>query len=979
MLDSAGSSRATALDGRIGGAVGGAASWDSDSMSMGFSASFDRVEMALYGSGDERPRIVALCAEPGSGRHDAMAWVAEQAPRHGYTCLKRTLHGLSPVSAADRVARAVRQVSTSEVPLLLEVEEFPAADEDIVARVARALRRAAHAGSPVLLSVAPEARQLVESLPEAVVLTASDLSVRAARTSPDTAARRFMRLTHGIPSLARTLDVRALQAEGTDAAPGVAYYDALSALARAAVRTALPDEERRVRLAMLLIGAGSVEELKGVAGDAAAEVLEELVDVAPLFGVCDRARAFDCLTAVSTDALAACLQRLEPTLALFPDVARGSLEVLLDRGELGRAALVGELPECADALDRVLERGCDLLDAGEIALARKAASAVPSSAASSAVLAGVRALSSKRARRPFDAPEGDASPNGRAARLLVDARRILQGHPSAVPEGMAAESELERRLLAHRGACDLLLQGRNAAAMRLVISVAHDRAGASVSSELLDLDLEVARLLSGEASVSSPAEDAAAYPLIAGGAVPGFAGYLAIARLMRAVAGGGGDPREAEALAASAERSGEVLLQIVALIAGCVFDLRGQAATRARVRALLAASLATGRGLGYLERVARLLAGVSSYLMGERGELPPLCGGDDLGAVGALVVEAMRSEDSALVASEVTDRAPWDALWLLAVVWRGLGELSELVDQRMPATWRRALVALVGEGQAGPSPGGSQAPREVAEDPGLTAPPIEISLLGGFTVRVRGVRVPDWKLERRNARSMLEYMVLERGSSLKRFRLVDQVWPDCDYVTGFNRAYQATTTLRKAIAEIDPTVDPFVTSRSSKEVTLDMGLVACDVDEFRRVAREASDSESDEEALRLARRAEQLYEGDLYLPPVDATGYIAVVRAELRSLFSDAMVAGATAALRLGHARTAVRLAHNALITNDLREDAMAVLVRALRESGRSREAARRYEAFVARLENGGAEGPSPELAEAIGGLDVAAGTPSRG
>ena len=169
-------------------------------------------------------------------------------------------------------------------------------------------------------------------------------------------------------------------------------------------------------------------------------------------------------------------------------------------------------------------------------------------------------------------------------------------------------------------------------------------------------------------------------------------------------------------------------------------------------------------------------------------------------------------------------------------------------------------------------------------------------------------------------------------------------------------------------------LDPFVTSRSGREITLDMGLVACDVDEFRRVAREASDGDRDEEALLLARRAESLYQGDLCVPPVDATGYVAATRAELRDLYADAMVAGAAAALRLGHERTSARLAHNALIANELREDAMAVLVRALRESGRSREAERRYAAFSARLSGRGTGPSSRALEDAARGLGEGAG-----
>ena len=236
---------------------------------------------------------------------------------------------------------------------------------------------------------------------------------------------------------------------------------------------------------------------------------------------------------------------------------------------------------------------------------------------------------------------------------------------------------------------------------------------------------------------------------------------------------------------------------------------------------------------------------------------------------------------------------------------------------------------------------------------------------------MRGTRIPDWKLERRNAKAVLEFLVLQHGGSTKRFKLVEQVWPGSDYVTGYNKAYQATSLLRAAIAEIEPDLDPFVTTRSSSEISLDMGMVQCDVDAFRILAKEASDAVDSARALAMARRAERIYGGDLYMPALDSLGFIASMRRELKGLYADAMVAGADAALRQGQERTAARLASNALSADDLREDAVVILVQALAATGRDVEAERRFRSYRNRLKRAGGRAPSERLVELMDSLSA--------
>lgn len=916
--------------------------------------SCERVAHALLGAGGEACHLVALRAEPGSGRRETLDRVVELVERSGRTVLRRDLRDNSPEAALDRIQRVARTSVAKSQGIVVCLDEMPVVDEDVAERIAVALRKMWRGGVSVVFSLDPEACLLLDLLPQCTVLSFMDFRVRRVTGVSRQRELTCLRLSRGIPRLVRALLSQEF-GPGDDCPLTPAYYDALALLARLSVRVTLSDEERAVRLAMLILGRGTADELARVVGRDVREVMAGIVADAPLFGVGDDLTTFDCLTSLSVASLAACLRRLEASCALFPDLVASCLRVLVDRGELKRAALLASLPEAVAAYDAILGRGADFLDIGEVALVRRVARmADVSDPAGRALLCAASAIGSRE--EIIEVNEG----LGETALLFADARRLLLGLPPLVLDTQGATDDLARRLWAHRVAGDLMASGRFSEAMRQVVATPREEGHPSVSSALLGVDLELARVMCGEPTELTVEDDARAARAFDGTAVPGLVDGAAMVRLVESVLAGDGDAAQAESLAGRAERAGETLVRIVALLAGSVIDLRRSAAARAHVRASIASSLARETGLTYLGRVAELFGWLARLRMGEStGPQIGSFAGDDLGAVCELIVSAVSGSPASPAAAQ---EVPWDALWLLRVVCRGLGELSELVEGALPATWRRALAA-----QADSVLPQSDAFETTDARGGVECgAPIRICLLGGFSMYVRGVRVPDWKLEQRSATSMLEYMVLANGARAKRYALVEQVWPDCDYVTGLNRVYQATSLLRQAIADIDRTLDPFVTNRASHEMSLDMSVVTCDVDEFRTVARSASDADDDERALELARRTEALYAGDLYLPPADATGFVAAMRDELRLLYSDAMAAGADAALQLGRMRTAARLARSALEADRLREDAVATLIRALRASGRQGEAEKCYREFVRHLAEEGVA-PSAWLTSAAG------------
>lgn len=954
---------------RAGGDAPRAERFDEKEQTRKGSAPCERVSMVFFEpDGSLAARLVGICAEPGMGSAEVITGVLAEAARRGAQVMRYSFSEATPESASRTLTRLARTLATGARPLALGLDGLPPSDESCVLRQARALRKMWASGISVIFSLYPEAHQLLEQLPECAEVPSSLLLAQAdARGGACGGESAALRLSRGIPVLSRTLEVSADLGLAVTA-PSPEYYDALGSLMEGSLRPTLSDEERRLRLALLLLGKGVRGDLDRVLGTVSDELLDIIRESTPLFGVSRDLARFNCLTAVAHGVLAVCLRRIVSTCTLFPELPASCMELLIDRGELERAAALATLPECAPALTKVIERGAEFIDIGETALVLYAAEhaegphVVPAERLSTVA----RALSGPGASVDVCPREG-ASERGDALSLLMDARRLMRGAAPLVRPGSSVRGRLEGKLATHLGACLLMERGAFSTALTMLVGSTDEGERGGLSGALLVIDREVARLLTGGRVRDVASTTRRAEEFVHRRPFKGLRGYVTVLRLLRALFSEGRDAlAELDGLATRYERASDTLVQTVALMCGAVADLRGGAPARAKIRAALAETLARGMELDYLRRVAECLEGVAAARSGEGFELGQEAQEDDLGHVCALVGQVSLFEDEVSQLASVPERVPWDALWLIRVLCTGMGAFSLALIEAMPPAWRRAASANGPLRPYAPPRVSAPVPEE-AGDAGRERRPIELRLLGGFSLSVHGVCISDWKLERRNAKSMLEYLVL-RGGSAKRYQLVDQMWPDSDYAMGFSRAYQTTSVLRTAVSEIDPGLCLVSANRTSGEVAVDMGNINCDVDAFRAAAREAVDGRDDERKLEFARRAERLYAGDLYVPTVDSTGFIASLRKVLRSLYADAMVEGSASALRLGHERTAARLAENAMAANELREDANAVLVRALRACGRPAEAERRLRSFEARQHRSVGDpslrrlpGPAPE------------------
>jgi len=934
---------------------------------------------ALVDYEDGCQTIFALVAEPGMGRTSVIEGIIDHAKSEGYKTHLVSLEGWSSEDAATKIVRLARDAAHGRTSshVMVAIDDIPPADETVVRREARAIRRMAASGCIVVLSMVPEAEQLLEPIGAYCRIATRDLLfVERADAGLRAAPFPVIELTHGIPALVSAFRPgRGDSLVGSDGVP-TSYYDALVRLVRGSLRPTLMSEEIDARLAMLLLGRGSLDDLMRVLGRGALEIIEDLDGRAPLFGVSISERGFSCAGMSGPYALSACNEPLEAFCRERPRVAINAADVLASRGAFARAATVCVMAHDPGALAVARRWGTEMLDAGQAnlvaeVLASEGERGDQQSARRDMLVSALSAVQDRHANLPMSS-EGlgedgfDREPSN--SLLMCMARMALQGTRPTLTDELLASASLDD-LGFHLKVFGLMCDGRADIAFRMLVTHAAPQEEQTLSSALLALDYEAARLLMCEAPAPESESIATSIEMVNAREVGGFRGLARSVYAMELAMRGApsmADLVEVERLAVATESSGEALLQVVALLAGATLDLRTGYATRAHVRASLAESVAEGLDYAYVRQIAHVISCVARFELGEpvlSKELDEIVDPRenlDLAVVAAVLACAMTGDakDDVRCGAFITDRGyvPRGALWILVMLTNGVGRLSKLLEAAMPVQWRRAVSVAHGNVEEETPPESTdegEGVQPVIPDRGVQAPDssVMVSLLGGFSVCVGGQEMSEGRLDYRKAKSMLEFLLLCRRHSAQRFQIVEQLWPGTDYRAGLDRVYQATATVRAAFSEMSSKkVDPFITSKAAKSMTVNSAVVRCDVDDFRNTARSALASNDEERVVELARRADELYTGPLYIPPADSSGYVIACRSELCRLHADAMVAGAEAAYRLGRNHAAARFSEVALASDGLREDAIIVLVRALRASGRAIEAERRYKAYARQL-----------------------------
>lgn len=931
----------------------------------------------LAAEGNDVGHVVLVCAEPDMGKTSVMNEVLAGVEGRGGKTKLVSLSGFRADRGVSRIVAVCRQMShyiDGTHLVAVGFDDFPGADESDIQRAVRAIRKFELSGGNVIVCLAPEAEALADELSDAYTYTATDLRLSGrvvanrAHLNPDV----YERLTHGIPRLGRVL---LLDSEGfkddRDADPR--YLSALGEVTEHTLRRSLIWEERWARFAMVLLGSGSIDDLRFVLGDIDTSLWESIARDVPYFGIDPVREVFDCVGVTSCDCLRSVLLRLRPIAGNSPSVTVRSMELLMRRGDFRRASVVGLMCAPRERAAMVLAHAAEFIDVGSRGMVEDAISY----AAEMGVLDHVRearlALSClldigrdyERLRKDTDMRS--ISPTvglfvefrdrlGNSGLASADTTRSAHKHANSV--GMC------RSLSEVLSGLALMRELRFEEAYSYLMSAPGRRSEPTVSSCLVWCEYFISMGMSGNAPTE---EDLSGYD-----AAVRFAGESGIPLLcqvlqsapaaVRILAAGEDQPHVVESCAQKAALADIPFVQEMFLLASGVADLRGDTCARAFVRFQRVLDLSRQSGDSYIQGVAHILLCATKRVLGERvttdevlsKRMPPR-----VSAVARALAAVIEGSDSARL--EVMGRTrmnacPGGSAWLVHVLASDFGDLSMRFKMVVPRPWldeAHMLAIVAGELNDEVRPHNSGLMLVDAHDGAYR---VDLALFGGFHVMVNGTPLSDTRIERRRAKCLLALLAVLPEHTARRYEIMETVWPDLDYHDARQRVYEATSVLRAELTtRLGIKGSPIVSSRGAGTLGLDPSCVHCDIDDFERLAKSLMSNSRlrPSDVVNGCARLERLYKGDVYVPLVDGAGMIARRREELKNLYADVLVYASQQALALGRTETAAHFAQTACRVEPIREDAEACLIRALAGAGRQLDAEASYRAFVERVAQG--------------------------
>lgn len=938
---------------------------------------------------------VVLCAEPGMGKSSLMAQAAVCLGSQDVQPRYEDFEGRSTGEVSQRlseVARWCRKRISQGAKVLVVCDNVPVGDEADVYGLLRLIRRIVSYGTLVIMALLPEGETLCEQFGEASVYWSCDLR---AIVGPLDGRDALGSLTHGIPQLVAALPAEAEGDEGV-VLSDPHYQHAYARVVEGCLRPGLLNEDLRMRCVMLLLGKGAVDDVRAVVGTVEATTWRLLQRDAPFFGVNVIDGTFTCVVGEAHESLGVVFSLLSARLSEWPDLVVPVAELLVRRGEFSRAATV-----CLASGDAhtwralVVERAAEFVNAGQADVVTEALADYTATEHD-----GLRGIAEARcilraldggANVLYEAPRAQEAVPALAIRhatLVAGCRQLLRSVKA--PLDLAPRQEDDQiceALLSHLQATKHIVDGRLTEAYLLLLETPQRLEEQSVVSALLQMDYVLCSLLVGIAP--SPTE----MDLFerAGGFLERH-GMRSLVRLHGSVLvmasmlmGRCMVDHSLEFHIQRATRVGEVLLRGVYLLVSSVGDMRATVPARAFVRLEQAADALCAAGAKRLEKIARLLIVVIRIQLGERVTRTTVHAGNGISKDYDHVVRLISAAAFASRHAKVEGMGRWatvscpkDVLWLVNVLAHDCGSFSRKFQEVLPLPWRDSMRRATSEVDAFIE---SQALQGVHAKPNGPLPPplepsdkqtghpgsaVEVLLLGGFEVRVNGLPLPGKQLERRRAKSLLALLAAVPGHVAKRFTIMESIWPEYDYASATRCVYAATSALR---AEVGPVMEEgqmptvVISNKAEGTVGLDIAHVRCDVDAFESRAHKVLDSEGDDRfVISVCRDIEELYKGDLFVPPNDGAGIVERRSRELRELYADTMVAGAHAAANLGMRMLACRFARKGHAADDMREDAIRALVMALCAAGRQIEAQRCYESYASRVINLTRRPPSKQL-----------------
>ena len=525
---------------------------------------------------------------------------------------------------------------------------------------------------------------------------------------------------------------------------------------------------------------------------------------------------------------------------------------------------------------------------------------------------------------------------------------------------------LEKKIALHKRAIDLAVQGNFKYALQLLLLEQQYEKAASITSSIQTVDVELFYALLGVYQKEFDARTSDSLSFLQEGEVGGLKGSVGLFKCVRYLfekSSSVGDLYDTEQLISQAELQGNRMIQVPALLIGALLSLRSRAYPKAQLQARRAVLLSREWDSLYVVQVGKIIEDIAGFFLGVKPTEKSLetITHPSLKAACRTIYKALFKSvngHAPVWLDAVEYGVPENAMWLVRALLSDESEFQQCLEQEMPEEWLHYLRSNEGKRDitkwrvsrqgAGDSWTEDSALKSLhVEKVNNAHPGVYLALLGRFSLSVQGEEIAGRKIAYRSAKALLVYLALAHNHMSFRSQIAQQIWPEADQTHWQERLYQATRVIRKEVQEIQTDCEPLEASRIEKTLGFNPQQVTVDIDIFTRLAKSVASSNSDEDIVHLAKQAEELYQGDLYLPEDECFRFADPIRVALRDQYIDTMVTASAAALRIAHYTLAVHFAELAYLVDDMREDTLMALIQALRKCGRAQDAQHYYDLYV--------------------------------
>ena len=943
---------------------------------------------------EKTKRPLALCAEPCMGKTMFLRELADYAQSNGWNVYEISLSSLSAQEATQILTKKSTSICNAKkskaLKRLVLIDDFPPSDEYFVARQVKSIARLRMAGCLVAFSLSPEARQLIDEVPSVYVLGKNELlTSMPGIDNSEQSVLNSMRLTRGIPTLVYSLPVTFCERGDVDVP--ITYLTSLACVASYMLRSTLGIEELRLRSGMMLLGVGSFDDLSRICGQADLEYLAKIEQDAPFFGVHVETRRFSCLHTTRFDVLNFNKQELIALAGKHEKLALKAIALLIDREDFSKAAFVSSLIREEITWEIVLSHATEFVDAGYIELVDNALTATHSDCT-------LENSSKKAAKRMVDALSNTKGPmsskdagktlenltsfNGflKQTAYITLLKLLLQKPLPALKEDLEL-SPLEMKVALHKRAIDLAVQGNFKYALQLLLLEQQHEKASSITSSIQTVDVELLYALLGVYQKDFDTRSSKAFSFLQEGeasALKGSVGLLKCVRYLFEKSFSVGNLYDTEQLISQAESHGNRMIQVPALLMGALLSLRSRAYPKAQLQARRAMLLSREWDSIYVTQVGKILEDIAGFFLGVKPTEKSLeaITHPSLKAACRTIYKALFKSvngHAPVWLDTVEYGVPENAMWLMRALLSDESEFQQCLEQEMPEEWLHYLRSNEGKRDVTKwrafkqGAGDSRTENSVVKSSRVEKkqnahPGVYIALLGRFSLSVQGEEIAGRKIAYRSAKALLVYLALAHNHMSFRSQIAQQIWPEADQAHWQERLYQATRVIRKEVQEIKKGCEPLEASRIERTLGFNPQQVTVDIDIFTRLAKSVASSNSDEDIVHLAKQAEELYQGDLYLPEDECFRFADPIRTALRDQYIETMVTASAAALRITHYTLAVHFAELAYLVDDMREDTLMALIQALRKCGRAQDAQQYYDLYVQKYVTKRRKMPSKQL-----------------